>query len=204
MKQILYMALASIICLTGCSQTAEYSKSMEARNINTSISAKKPLQKAYIYMDANSFGKENIKPSTTLGKDELDIDVGNFLKEETQTFFKYYLTNLEFTNDKNILNSGDLIIMPEIFNFGYGFYSYDGFDIDARPYVSYTLNLKMFKNGEQIYSNVISKNERRSGEMTFFGMGNTSYAQIGPIFQKALAEDYNTNSAEILNVINNN
>ncbi|NLK65900.1 MAG: hypothetical protein GX282_00270 [Campylobacteraceae bacterium] len=204
MKKFLFIASAFMLLLTGCSKTAEYSKNMEVRNLNTSISAAQPLQKTYVYMDKSSLGTESIKSSTALGKDELKIDVGNFVKEETTTFFKYYLTNLEFTTDKNVLNSGALIVMPEIFNFGYGFYSYDGFDVDARPYVAYTLNLKIFKNGKQIYSNVISKSERRTGELMFFGMGNTSYAQIGPVFQKALAEDYNSNSVEILDAINSN
>lgn len=202
MKKFLSLSFVSLLFLVGCSQSVEYNKNLEPGQVNTSISANIPLQKTYIYMEPSALGKQDIKSSTSLGKDNLSINIGEFVKEETQTFLKYYLTNLEFTTNKEILNSNNLIVMPEIKGFGFGFYSYDGFDIDAKPFVSYTLNLKMFKNGKQIYSNIISKQERRSGETTFFGMGVTSYAQIGPIFQKALTQDYNTHAAEIINAIN--
>ncbi|MCR8685287.1 hypothetical protein [Campylobacter ureolyticus] len=202
MKKLVISLLILSGFFAGCSQTAEYNKNLEVKDTSHNIAVKKPLQKTYIYMDASALGSQSIKSSTSLGEDNLKIDIGEFVKNESLNFFKRAFSNLEFSTNKEILSSNDLIVMPEIYRFGYGFYSADGFNVDSKPFVNYTLNLKIYKNGMEIYNKVISKSDRIYGEKTFFGMGNTSYAQIGPIFQKALANDYSNNAVDILKAIN--
>ncbi|CZE46082.1 hypothetical protein [Campylobacter geochelonis] len=201
MKKIISF-LAVLLFFTGCAKTVEYNKNLEVAGVNQSLVINSALQKTYIFMDALALKPQSIASSTALGEDDLEINVGEFVQNESLRFFKNYLSNLEVTSNKEVLSSPNLIIMPEIQSFSYGFYSSDGFDIDSKPFVSYALNVKIFKNGKQIYSKNISTNERNYGEKTFFGMGDTSYAQIGPIFQKAIANDYNANATDIINSIN--
>ncbi|PSM52159.1 hypothetical protein CBLAS_0150 [Campylobacter blaseri] len=200
MKKIIYLIISLIFI--GCSNTAEYNTNMEMASANESLSANKPLQKAYIYISSESLKAKKIKSSTSLGKDNLEINLGSYAEQGTLRFFKHYLANLEVTNDKEVLSSSSLIIIPDITTFEYGFYSDDGFDVDSKPFVRYDLQLSIYKNGSKIYNKNISSMERNYGEKTFFGMGTTSYMQIGPIFQKAIANDYNTNAVQILDSIN--
>lgn len=196
------LAFVAILLLTGCAKKAEYNKNLEVTEATTDFSLQNPLQKAYIYIDKTKMGKESFKSSSSLGEDKLDIDLGLYTMEGSQRFFKNYLRNLEPTNNNTVLSSHDLIIIPEITTFSYGFYSPDGFNVDAKPFVSYGLNLTIYKNGKEIFRKNISTKESHYGELTFFGMGTTSYGQIGPLLQKAIAEDYNLNAKEILTSIN--
>ena len=92
--------------------------------------------------------------------------------------------------------------MPKITNFTYGFYSPDGIDVSAKPYVSYNLNLKIFKNQKLIYNKNISSNEKNYGEEQFFGSGDDLIDEIAPIFQKAIANDFNLHAIELIDTIN--
>lgn len=200
MKKLLYLIIALIF--TGCATSTEYNNNLEIPSANESLSINKPLQKAYIYVDKKDLNNQKIKPSTSLGKDELEINLGEYAQKASYRFFKAYLSNIELTNDKNILTSNDLIIIPTIDTFSYGFHSDDGFDVDGTPFVNHNLQIAMYKNGKQIYNKNIGSNQRVFGVKTFFGMGNTSYEQIGSIFQKSIAEKFNAHSVEIIQVIN--
>lgn len=201
MKKFLLL-LATIVFLAGCAQTAQYNKNLEVTEANTALRVSNPLQKAYIYIDKSVMKQDSFKSSTRLGEDELEIDLGLYLSEESKRFFRNYLRNLEVVNSSDILATNELIIIPEITNFSYGFYSPDGIDIDAKPFISYGLNLTIYKNSKEIFRKNIGSTQRHFGEMTFFGTGVTSYAQIGPLLQKAIASDYNRNATDIISAIN--
>ncbi|NLY03800.1 MAG: hypothetical protein GXZ15_03035 [Campylobacter sp.] len=201
MKKII-ITLSVLLFVTGCSQTAEYSRNLEVSSVDSTLVVNQPLQKAYIYINKSLMGNQSFKSSTRLGEDNLNIDLGQYTAEGTNRFFRNYLKDVQITHDSAVLATSDLIIMPEIGHFSYGFYSADGFDVDAKPYVSYSLNLAIYKNGREIYKQNISTAPRHFGELTFFGTGISSYIQIGPILQRAIATDYSENAREILQAIN--
>lgn len=201
MKKFLLL-LSTLALVTGCSKTAEYNKNLEVTQASTVFKASKPLQKTYIYIDKSTMKQDSFKPSTRLGEDELDIDLGLYLGEESKRFFKNYLRNLEVTNKSDSLATNELIIIPEITHFSYGFYSPDGLDVDAKPFISYGLNLTIYKDGKELFRKNIASPERHFGELTFFGTGVTSYAQVGPLLQRAIASDYNRNADLIISAIN--
>ena len=95
-------------------------------------------------------------------------------------------------------------MIPDIKAFEYGFFSADGMDLDINPYVEYDFRLSIFKNGKQIYSKKLSKDEKVKGKKVFFGGGGAAYATIAPIFQNALTNDLKRHANEIISVINAN
>lgn len=202
--RIISIALVALLLVTGCSQKAEYNRNLEIPELDNLPRVEKPLEKTYIYVDKSKMGVDSYKSSTSLGEDDLKMDLGLYTMEGSQRFFKDYIRNLEPTNNSEALSTNALVIMPEIMHFSYGFYSADGFNIDAKPYVSYALNLTMYKNGKEIYRKTLSSEPRHYGELTFFGTGVSSYAQIGPILQRAIAKDYNNNAHDIIRAINSN
>ena len=200
-KTILFVAFA--LFLAGCTHTAQYNKNAETAPINENIQIEKALQSTIIYVSSEQFKSQKFKASSRLGNDEsVSINLGEFASGETQRFFSNYLTNLVTSKDQNSLNSQGLVIIPNISSFRYGFYSADGFDVTAKPFVSYDFNLKIFKNQKLIYNKNISSDERHFGESAFYGGGDAHHAQIAPIFQKAISTDLNAHAEEIVAAIN--
>ena len=200
-KALLFTAFALI--LAGCSHSVEYNRNAEVAPVDDTIAIERALQGAIIYVSADKFKNEKFKASTKLGNDDsITINLGEFVAGETKRFFDNYLTNLSVLKDQNALNSNGLLILPNISSFSYGFYSADGFDVTAKPYVSYDLNLKIFKNQKLLYNKNISTNERNFGESAFYGGGEAHHAQIAPILQKAISNDLNVHASEIIAAIN--
>ncbi|WP_456058462.1 hypothetical protein [Campylobacter hominis] len=200
--KFLYILITGLL-LCGCTSEAIYNQNAEIAPVDDSLQIDKTLQKTFIYVDSEDFLNQNIAPSSHLGNDKsLDINLGKFASGASARFFKNYLTNISETTNQDVLNSNNLIIMPKITNFTYGFYSPDGIDVSAKPYVSYNLNLKIFKNQKLIYNKNISSNEKNYGEEQFFGSGDGLIDEIAPIFQKAIANDFNLHAIELIDTIN--
>ena len=200
-KFLLFSAFALV--LAGCTHTAEYNKNAETAQVNENIQIDKALQSTIIYVSAEQFKNQKFKASSKLGNDEsVSINLGEFAAGETQRFFANYLTNLITSKDPNALNSQGLIIIPNISSFRYGFYSADGFDVTAKPFVSYDFNIKIFKNQKLLYNKNISTAERHFGESAFYGGGDAHHAQIAPIFQKAISTDLSAHAEEMIAAIN--
>ena len=200
-KTLLFTAFA--LLLAGCSHTVEYNRNAEIAPVNDNIEIERALQSTVIYVPSDKFKTEKFKASSKLGNDEsVSINLGEFASGETQRFFSNYLTNLITSKDQNSLNSQGLVIIPNISSFRYGFYSADGFDVTAKPFVSYDFNLKIFKNQKLLYNKNISTAERHFGESAFYGGGDAHHAQIAPIFQKAISTDLNAHAEEIVAAIN--
>ena len=199
--------LAAIVCalFSGCAYEAQFNQNADVAPFDDTISATNAMQSALIYIPSELMGTKSYAASSKLGgDDELKIDVGEFVAGEAKRFFGTYLRRVSVTDDEKALQGKGLVIAPELSSFGFGFYSSDGIDVSAKPYVRYNLRLKMFKNGKPIYNQNIAVNERNFGEEEFFGGGQGSYAQIGGIFQKSMANDYAVHAREILDVINDN
>ena len=202
MKNLLFLAFVSV-AFFGCTQSIEYQKHAEVEIIEENLSLDNPLTKGILYIDPSSLKSEKFKSSTALGRDDtLKISLGEFCKGASENFFSHFFTNLQISDKQDVLETNDLIIIPTIKQFKYGFYSADGIDVTARPYVSYEFNLKMFKNKKLIYNKNISINEKYLGESEFFGGGNAHYTQIAPVFQKGLSQDYKAYAREIIDTIN--
>lgn len=199
--------LAAIVCalFSGCAYEAQFNQNADVAPFDDTISATNAMQSALIYIPGELMGTKSYVASSKLGRDdELKIDVGEFVAGEAKRFFGTYLRRVSVTDDEKALQGKGLVIAPELSSFGFGFYSSDGIDVSAKPYVRYNLRLKMFKNGKPIYNQNIAVNERNFGEEEFFGGGQGSYTQIGGIFQKSMANDYAVHAREILDVINDN
>ncbi len=197
--------LAALLCALfgGCAREAEFNKNAYVAPFDDTIGVDNSMQSALIYIPSELMEAKKYTSSSQLGRDdELKMSVGEFVGGEAKRFFGTYLRRAEVTSDEKALQGKGLVITPEIGSFGFGFYSSDGIDVSAKPFVRYNLRLKMFKNGRQIYNQNIAVNERNYGEEEFFGSGNGSYAQIGGIFQKAMANDYAVHAREILDAIN--
>lgn len=200
-KIILSSAVAMFLC--GCAYEAVYNNNAQIAPIDESIKADKTLQKVVIYVDKSTLKSQNFRPSSRLGNDEsLDINLGEFASKATLRFLKNHFVNVEISDNAESLNTNDLVVIPEIRSFRYGFYSADGFDVTAKPFVSYELNFKMFKNQKLLYNKNISANEKNYGESEFYGSGNLHHSMIAPIFQKAIANDFNLKAREIIDTIN--
>ena len=198
MKNLLLFTAFALV-LAGCTHTAEYNRNAEIAPVNDSLQVEKALQGTIIYVPNEKFKSEKFKASTKLGNDDsISINLGEFVSGETQRFFSNFLTNLSVSKDQNALNSTGLLIIPNISSFSYGFYSADGFDVTAKPFVSYEFNLKIFKNQKLIYNKNISSAERHFGDSAFYGGGDAHHAQIAPIFQKAISTDLNAHASEIV------
>ena len=196
--------LAAIVCalFSGCAHEAQFNKNADVAPFDDTIGVDNSMQSALIYIPSELMEAKKYTSSSQLGRDdELKMSVGEFVGGEAKRFFGTYLRCAEITSDEKALQDKGLVISPEIGSFGFGFYSSDGIDVSAKPFVRYNLRLKMFKNGRQIYNQNIAVNERNYGEEEFFGSGNGSYAQIGGIFQKAMANDYAVHAREILSAI---
>ncbi|MBF0984490.1 MAG: hypothetical protein HXK63_05080 [Campylobacter sp.] len=199
--------LAAIVCalFSGCAHEAQFNKNADVAPFDDTIGVDNSMQSALIYIPSELMEAKKYTSSSQLGRDdELKMSIGEFVGGEAKRFFGTYLRRTEVTSDEKALQGKGLVITPEIGSFGFGFYSSDGIDVSAKPFVRYNLRLKMFKNGRQIYNQNIAVNERNYGEEEFFGSGSGSYAQIGGIFQKAMANDYAVHAREILDVINDN
>ena len=199
--------LAAIVCALfgGCAHEAQFNKNADVAPFDDTIGVDNSMQSALIYIPSELMEAKKYTSSSQLGRDdELKMSVGEFVGGEAKRFFGTYLRRAEVTSDEKALQDKGLVISPEIGSFGFGFYSSDGIDVSAKPYVRYNLRLKMFKNGKPIYNQNIAVNERNFGEEEFFGGGQGSYAQIGGIFQKSMANDYAVHAREILDVINDN
>ena len=197
--------LAALLCalFSGCAHEAQFNKNADVAPFDDTISVDNSMQSALIYIPSELMETKKYASSSQLGRDdELKMSVGEFVGGEAKRFFGTYLRRAEVTSDEKALQDKGLVISPEIGSFGFGFYSSDGIDVSAKPFVRYNLRLKMFKNGRQIYNQNIAVNERNYGEEEFFGSGSGSYAQIGGIFQKAMANDYAVHAREILDAIN--
>ena len=202
MKKIYAIALACAL-FSGCSHKAEFNAKSVAAPYDEGILVANSSQEAQIYIPANLMKNEDFTSVTALGKNkDLTVNLGEFLGGETKRFISSYLPKTQIISDEKKLNPNALLIAPEISNFNFGFYSADGIDVSAKPFVGYNLKLKILKNGKPIYNQKISTNERNFGSEEFFGGGDGSYEQLAEIFQKALANDYALHARQIIDTIN--
>lgn len=199
-----YLFLALILAFGGCAHDAAYNPNSVFVQSDEDIRANKPFESAVIYTRSEILRSMNLKPSTRLGNDEsIDINLGEFAVQSTKSVLSNYLRNITTTTKADALQTG-LVIMPDIRAFEYGFYSYDGMDLDIDPYVLYDFRMSIFKNGKEIYNKKLSIDEKVKGERVFFGGGKIAFASIAPLFQKALVDDLKKHENEIISAINNN
>ena len=152
MRNLLFLAILSAIFL-GCAQSIEYQKHAEVERIEENLVLDNAMAKAILYIDKATLKKESFKSSSALGSDDtLEIALGEFSQGASNDFFSHFFTNLQISDNPETLQTNDLIIIPTIQRFRYGFYSADGIDVVAKPYVSYEFNLKMYKNKKIIYN----------------------------------------------------
>ena len=206
MKKSIFLAVMLGISgiLGGCAHDADYNPNAVIAFDESGLRADKPLQKLVIYTDSAINSNKTFKPSTALGKDDkLSINLGDFASNSTKAYLSNYFRAISQTTKFDDISNG-LVVIPDIKAFEYGFFSADGMYLDINPYVEYDFRLSIFKNGKQIYSKKLSKDEKVKGEKVFFGGGGAAYATIAPIFQNALINDLKRHANEIISVINAN
>ena len=186
MKKSIFLAVMLGISgiLGGCAHDADYNPNAVIAFDESGLRADKPLQKLVIYTDSA-------------------INLGDFASNSTKAYLSNYFRAISQTTKFDDISNG-LVVIPDIKAFEYGFFSADGMDLDINPYVEYDFRLSIFKNGKQIYSKKLSKDEKVKGEKVFFGGGGAAYATIAPIFQNALTNDLKRHANEIISVINAN
>ncbi|MDA3078248.1 hypothetical protein OFO07_04860 [Campylobacter sp. JMF_06 NA1] len=202
MKKLFSFALVCAL-FAGCAHKAEFKNGADVAPYDENILVANAMRETQIYIPADIMSEQTFVSSTSLGKKkDLTLSLGEFVGGETKRFIGSYLLRANLVNDEKLISQTALLIVPQISDFKFGFYSADGFDVTAKPFISYDLKLKILKNGKPIYNKTISTNERNFGDSEFFGGGDGSYEQLAEIFQKALANDYAIHAREIIDTIN--